>query len=98
MAEYKETKITGETISKNFRYARKKWRAWMKEAAEDFDFLHGLQWKDEDKETLEKAGVPALTINKIQPLVFWLRACRDRTGQITWRSLKAVRTLSPPTW
>ncbi|MBI4396853.1 MAG: hypothetical protein HY548_07145, partial [Elusimicrobia bacterium] len=40
---------------------------WLKEAEEDFLFVLGKQWDDDDVETLRKVGVRALTINKIRP-------------------------------
>ena len=35
----------------------------------DFEFALGKQWEEEDVETLRKAGVKALTINKIRPII-----------------------------
>lgn len=35
----------------------------------DFEFALGKQWKEEDVTKLDKAGVKALTINKIRPLI-----------------------------
>ena len=51
----------------DFKRAKEKKRDWIDEAKEDFEFALGQQWKAQDKEELRKAGVPALTINKIQP-------------------------------
>lgn len=36
---------------------------------EDFKFVQGKQWKDEDVETLRKQGVKALSINKLKPII-----------------------------
>ena len=36
---------------------------------DDFEFALGNQWKDEDKRTLERAGVLPLTINQIKPMI-----------------------------
>ena len=42
---------------------------WRKVAREDRDFYIGEQWKKSDKEKLEDAGRPAVTINRIKPLL-----------------------------
>ncbi len=52
-----------------FQDAVDKSREWRKEAKEDYDFVAGKQWTKEDKELLEKFGRPAITINKIKPLM-----------------------------
>lgn len=62
--------ITSERIVRDLKRARLAKRDWLKQAEEDFEFAVGKQWKDEDKKVLEDAGVPALTINKIQPNLF----------------------------
>ena len=45
---------------------QQKWRAI---ALEDRDFYAGKQWKNEDKKELENAKRPAMTINRIKPLI-----------------------------
>ena len=72
-----------ERIARDLRRARKVKGDWIKEAEEDFEFFVGKQWKSEDKETLEKAGVPALTINKIQPNIF-LASGFQRQNRSDW--------------
>lgn len=57
-------------IINDLRRAKSVKHEWIKEAEEDFEFAVGKQWKDEDKNALDKAGVPAMTINKIQPNLF----------------------------
>lgn len=40
---------------------------WRKLAREEYDFVRGKQWTDDDKAALTEKGRPALTINKIRP-------------------------------
>lgn len=40
---------------------------WRKLAREEYDFVRGKQWTEEDKAALTEKGRPALTINKIRP-------------------------------
>ena len=42
---------------------------WRQEAQEDYDFVAGRQWREEDRRELERSGRPALVINRIKPLV-----------------------------
>ena len=56
-------------IINNFRYARECKKDWIKEATEDLEFLLGKQWKTEDARELEKAGVRALTVNKVSAIM-----------------------------
>ena len=44
-------------------------RVWRREAREDYEFVAGVQWKRQDKHKLEDHGRPAITINKIKPLL-----------------------------
>lgn len=55
---YEDLKASSRYLSKTF-----------KEMKTDFEYALGKQWKDEDKITLDKAGVKALTINKIRPMI-----------------------------
>lgn len=57
-------------IVRDLKRAREAKAKWVKEANEDFEFAVGVQWDPNDKKKLEDAGVPALTINKIQPNIF----------------------------
>jgi len=56
-------------ILKDFRASKRALNKLHEELAADFEFALGKQWDDDDKETLRKAGVKALTINKIKPLI-----------------------------
>lgn len=42
---------------------------WRKEAKEDYDFVTGKQWTEDEKRTFEDTGRPAITINRIKPLI-----------------------------
>lgn len=67
-----DTKDKAANILSDLKRAKSVKRDWLDEAEEDFAFAVGKQWRDEDKLTLERAGVPALTINKIQPNLFMI--------------------------
>lgn len=42
---------------------------WRKSAAEDFAFMQGKQWQDGDLKKMREAGRPAITINRIRPVI-----------------------------
>lgn len=42
---------------------------WRKAAAEDFAFMQGKQWEDVDLTKMREAGRPAITINRIRPVI-----------------------------
>ena len=42
---------------------------WRKAAAEDFAFMQGKQWQDGDLKNMREAGRPAITINRIRPVI-----------------------------
>ena len=77
--QYVSTPDGAETIVQNsnklhkfkqwFREAVESGQEWRKEAREDRDFYIGHQWKDEDKQALEKNSRPAVTVNRIKPLM-----------------------------
>ena len=53
-----------------FRASVDKWEDWRDEATEDFGFVSGeKQWAHKDKKLLEDSGRPAITINRIKPLI-----------------------------
>ena len=58
------------SIIDDFKAARRAKKEWVYEAEEDYNYAVGNQWDRNDLETLRKAGVKGLTINKIQPNLF----------------------------
>lgn len=42
---------------------------WRDEAREDFEFVAGQQWSEADKDAFRESGRPAITINRIKPLI-----------------------------
>ena len=44
-------------------------RKWREEAQEDYEFVAGKQWSDEDIANFQEDGRPAITINRIKPLL-----------------------------
>ena len=42
---------------------------WRKVARDDFLFMQGKQWNDADLENMKKAGRPAITINRVRPVI-----------------------------
>ncbi len=43
--------------------------AWRQEAQEDYDFVAGQQWSDEEVRQFEEQHRPVLTINRIKPII-----------------------------
>lgn len=56
-------------VYKDLDYSVKKYSKLFKEIKNDFEVEQGKQWEDSDIETLRKAGVKALSINKIKPII-----------------------------
>ena len=52
-----------------FRAAVDNMSSWRDEAQEDYDFVAGKQWSQTEKAAFESQGRPALTINRIKPLI-----------------------------
>lgn len=52
-----------------FKEAVEAQQKWRNVAREDREFYSGKQWADGDKKTLEDAKRPAITINRIKPLI-----------------------------
>ena len=52
-----------------FRAAADSGQKWREEAKEDYEFMAGKQWTDEEIKILKNDGRPAITINKIKPLL-----------------------------
>ena len=44
-------------------------RRWRTEAKEDYEFMAGKQWTDEEIKAFQEDGRPAITINRIKPLL-----------------------------
>ena len=55
--------------AERFRRASEALRPWAEKAKECVDFFEGRQWSEIDLRKLEAEGRPALTINKLRPLV-----------------------------
>lgn len=58
-----------ERFRKMFKDAVDAAEDWQDEAQEDYDFVAGQQWSDAEKQTFEKEKRPAITINRIKPLL-----------------------------
>lgn len=71
--EIKDIDTTDETkVSKFrqwFREAADYAADWREEAQEDYDFVAGKQWSEADINQFEESGRPAITINRIKPLI-----------------------------
>ena len=70
--EFEEVPDNSEILSryrKWFRGAVEKWNDWRNEALEDYRFVAGKQWTDSELAEFEKQKRPALTINRIKPLI-----------------------------
>ena len=52
-----------------FRDAVDYWRKWQDEAREDFDFVEGRQWTKAELMRFKETLRPAITINRIRPLL-----------------------------
>lgn len=52
-----------------FKNAVEKWRDWRDEAKEDYDFVAGKQWTEEEEQAFRESGRPAIKINRIKPLI-----------------------------
>lgn len=64
--------ILGKPIAKYRRWFREAVddnEEWRRAAQEDYDFVAGKQWKEEDIQAFEASGRPAITINRIKPLI-----------------------------
>jgi hypothetical protein len=58
-----------ERIRQDLKYSSDKMLKLRSQIKDDFEFSQGKQWDDSDVEELRKAGVKALTINKIKPII-----------------------------
>lgn len=62
-------KLTPEDILKDFRLSVRYFSPIHKKMEGDFEYEAGKQWNGDDVATLAKAGVKALTINKLRPII-----------------------------
>lgn len=72
IAEENNLHILGKPIAKYRRWFREAVdgnEKWRRAAQEDYDFVAGKQWKEEDIRAFEASGRPAITINRIKPLI-----------------------------
>lgn len=52
-----------------FREAVDSSKKWRDEAREDYDFVAGIQWTEKERACFRKQGRPAITLNRIKPLI-----------------------------
>jgi len=95
-----------QRVYRDFKYSSEKMASLHQSIKEDFKFVLGKQWESEDVESLRQAGVKALTINKIKPIIKLLTGIERQsksdfkafpegaedaiTGEIATRFLKNV--------
>jgi len=58
-----------EELLDRYKYAQEHYAEWIEAATEDYQFALGQQWSDEDLATLKEQGRPAMTFNRIKPLI-----------------------------
>ena len=54
---------------KDLKYSAGKMNKLHREIKNDFKFEQGSQWRDKDVEYLRRAGVKAITVNKVKPII-----------------------------
>mgnify|MGYP000209281402 CR=1 FL=1 len=69
MARTKKEKELLGTIYADLDISARAFNTLYKEMKEDFKFAQGQQWDPSDVQELRNAGVKALTINKIKPII-----------------------------
>ena len=69
MAQSKKDMEILQKVYADLDYSAKSYHKLFKEIMNDFKFVQGEQWDNVDIETLRAAGVKALTINKIKPII-----------------------------
>ena len=58
-----------DRVYRDLKYSSDKMISLREKIKEDFEFELGKQWEDDDVEELRKAGIKAITINKIKPII-----------------------------
>jgi hypothetical protein len=58
-----------EEIRKRYKACKAHYEEWDEIAQEDYKFALGEQWTEEEREELKKAARPALTFNRIRPII-----------------------------
>lgn len=65
----KKTKDILAKVYRDLRYSSSKYSGLFKQIVDDFKYVQGDQWEDSNVQELRKAGVKALVINKIKPII-----------------------------
>jgi hypothetical protein len=58
-----------QKIYSNLKYSAERMSKLHKAIKDDFKYVQGKQWDEQDVDTLRKQGVKALTINKLKPII-----------------------------
>lgn len=81
-------------VNEYWRVARNEWSDWREKAKKAYDFYLGNQWASSDKQKLEDEKRPALTINKIKPIIRLLSGMqRQNRADINVKALKGGSVL-----
>ena len=62
-------KIEDKDILTWYKESSDAWSDWRKQARENYKYYFGDQWKSEVVQSLNAQGRPALTMNKIKPII-----------------------------
>jgi len=65
----KDPSGTVKLIEQRTRYALRRESKWRELAKEDYKFALGEQWTEEEKQLLKEQNRPAMTFNKIEPMI-----------------------------
>mgnify|MGYP001015525318 FL=1 len=69
MEESKQPIDSSERFRSSFKQAVEHHKKWREKAKEDYEFYVGDQWNSADLGSLKEQQRPAITINKIKPLI-----------------------------